>query len=220
MRTDHMAPTRSDDDPDAVMPSSPEDTDFERWTIQGNEALVSRDPNRVTIEWRRIQPLHYEVRLGDRLKNADADVSSPRIDEWVVTDITPTEVVGDHATSGDSRRFDRADVERGLVIGRYATDLSAFPRVAVHTVGNWDVYDPEADDTDVVYRGRPYVTVVAHGNNGRTYGLRYRFTDGRADAPVTLWETDVSVDALDESLRARLSTAVEAALGDAGHAVV
>lgn len=215
-----MNPTETDATDDSMPVPDDDDTEFERWTIQSKAALVGQQPNRIEIEWRRLQPRYFGLRIGDRLKNADADVSSPRIDEWVVTDITPTEVVGDHATTGEPRTFDREAVERGLVIGRYATDLSAFPRVAVHAVGSWDSYDPEADGTDVAYRGRPYVTVVAHGNNGRTYGLRYRYTDDDADAPVTRWEADVPVEALDDALRSRLTTAVETALGDAGHRVV
>ena len=211
-----MAPTTSDGPDDSGPLPSDETADIERWTIQGRDALVGRHPNQIAVEWRQIRPQYYELRVGDRLKDADADVSSPRIDEWLVTDITPTHVVGPEQRTGDERTFDREQVERGLVIGRYATDLSAFPHVAVHTVGRWDAYEPGADDTGEVYRGRPYVTVVVHGNNGRTYGLRYRFTAARPDSPVTLWEVDLAVDALDATLRDRLSAAVETALADAG----
>jgi hypothetical protein len=71
----------------------------------------------------------------------------------------------------------------------------------------------------VVYRGTPYLTVVAHGNNGETYGLRYRYTDAGDPDSVTLWEEDVSVGGLDASLRTRLTTAVEAALTAEGYTV-
>jgi hypothetical protein len=195
----------------------------DRWTVQGHEALVVRRPDRVSVEWRPTHPRYFGVGVGDRLKDADADVSSPRIDEWEVTEITPDLVVGEHVGTGTRREFDRQRVERGLVVGNYATNLSDFARVVVHPVGSWETYDADADtDADaagVVYRGTPYLTVVAHGNNGETYGLRYRYTDAGDPDSVTLWEEDVSVGGLDASLRTRLTTAVEAALTAEGYTV-
>jgi hypothetical protein len=215
-----MAPTTSDAPGDARRrPLGDDGFGIERQTIQGREALVHRHPDEVYVEWRAGQPVDFGVRVGDHVKDADADVSSPRIAEWRVTEITPTRVVGEHTGSGDRREFDRARLERGLVVGNYATNLSAFARVAVHAVGSWDAYDPDADETGVIYRGRPYVTVVAYGNNGRKYGLRYRYVEDGNDRDVTLWKEDAPVDALDDELRRRLFTAVESALTAEGFAV-
>jgi hypothetical protein len=224
-----MAPTTSDAPGDDGQESSPDDGQesppddgfrIERRTIQGREALVHRRPDEVFVEWRAGQPVYFGVRVGDRLKDADSDVSSPRIAEWTVTEITPTRVVGEHVDSGERREFDRARLEGGLIVGNYATNLSGFARVAVHAVGDWDGYDPEADtaDSSRVYRGRPYVTVVAYGNNGRKYGLRYRYVDEGSET-VTLWEEDAAVDALDEELRNQLFSTVESALVAEGYAV-
>jgi hypothetical protein len=181
----------------------------ERRLIQGRETLVQRHPDRVYVERRAAQPVYFGIRVGDRLKDADADVSSPRITEWTVTEITPDRLVGEHVGTGERREFERERVERGLVVGNYATDLSEFARVAVHAVGNPETAGPDADDGS--HRGRPYVTVVAYGNNGRKYGLRYRYVDPDGGT-VARWEEDPLVAALDPDLRERLFETVEAAL--------
>jgi hypothetical protein len=215
-----MAPTTSDAPGDDGWDSPPDDEfQIERRTIQGREALVHRRPDEVYVEWRAGQPVYFGVHVGDRLKDADSDVSSPRIAEWAVTEISPSRVVGEHVDSGERREFDRERVERGLVVGNYATNLSEFARVAVHAVGDWDEYDPDVDAADGrIYRGRPYVTVVAYGNNGRKYGLRYRYVDEGSET-VTLWEEDAAVDALDDDLRTRLFSTVGSALEAEGYTV-
>ena len=222
-----MAPTTSDTpgDGDRRSSSTPdEDGDsegafsVERRTVQGHVALVARYPDHVSVEWRPTHPVYFGVHVGDRLKDADADVSSPRIDEWEVTEITPELVVGEHVRTGDRREFDRRRVEQGLIVGNHATNLSGFARVVAHAVGSWETYDPDAE-TGTVYRGHPYVTVVAYGNNGQTYGLRYRYTEPGTSESVTLWEEDVAVGNLDADLRAQLAVSVEAALTAEGYAV-
>jgi hypothetical protein len=218
-----MAPTTSDAPGDERRrPTSDEAFTVERRTVQGHEALVVQYPDRVSVEWRVGHPRHFGVRVGDRLKDADADVSSPRIDEWLITEITPDRVVGEHVKTGEAREFDRQRVEQGLIVGNYATNLSAFERVVAHAVGSWETYDPEAESTDtrdVVYHGNPYLTVVAYGNNGETYGLRYRYTEPGDAEPVTLWEEDVSVGSLDADLREELAVAVGEALTAEGYTV-
>jgi hypothetical protein len=135
-----------------------------------------------------------------------------------VTEITPDRVVGERIDTGERREFDRERVERGLVVGNYATDLSAFPRVTAHAVGSWEAYDPDYDD-GTTYRGRPYVTVVAYGNNGQAYGLRYRHVDEDAPEHVSLWKEEVAVGALDAVGRERLFDAVETALEVEGYVI-
>jgi hypothetical protein len=214
-----MAPATSDVPDDrrpGVHPT--EDDRIDRWTIQGREAFVHRRSDEVYVEWRAGQPAHFGVRVGDRLKDADADVSSPGITEWTVTEITPDRVVGERVDTGERREFDRGRVERGLVVGNYATALSGFPRVTVHAVGSWEAYDRD-DDEGTTYRGRPYVTVVAYGNNGQAYGLRYRHADEDAPEHVSLWREEVAVGALDDTRREQLADAVEAALGVEGYAI-
>jgi hypothetical protein len=215
-----MTPTTSGTSGGDGRRSSSSDDEFSigRQTIQGREALVHRHPDRVYVEWRPGQPVYYGVSVGDRLKDADADVSSPRITEWTVTEITPDRVVGEALETGDRREFDRERVERGLVVGNYATNLSDFAQVAIHAVGDWETYDPDATG-GTVYRDSPYVTVVAYGNNGRKYGLRYRYVEEGDAETVTLREEDVAVETLDADLRRRLFDAVEAALVAEGYDV-
>jgi hypothetical protein len=225
-----MVPTTSDGYDDRERSPSDDAYGFDRRTIQGRETLVSRHPGRITVEWRGPTPRFFGLAVGDRLKDADSDVASPRIAEWTVTGITPDLVVGEATRTGERREFDRRRVERGLVVGNYATALSGFERVVVHAVGRWADYDEADDATDAtdaddaggasaVYRGRPYVTVVASGDNGRTYGLRYRYAEaGRPDA-VTLWQADAAVADLDPELREQLTAAVGSALAAEGYAV-
>jgi hypothetical protein len=63
------------------------------------------------------------------------------------------------------------------------------------------------------------VTVVAYGNNGQKYGLRYRYVEEGDDRDVTLWKEDAPVGALDDDLQQRLFTAVESALTAEGFTV-
>ena len=235
-----MAPTTSDaSDGDGRPPASPADEfPVERRTIQGRTVLVHGHPDRVFVERQAGQPVSVGVRVGDRLKAADADVSAPRIAEWTVTEITPDRLVGEQVRTGERRAFDRERVERGLVVGNYATNLSAFVRVAVHAVGRpVDEHDDEpgtadgtdgtdgTDDTDGADgtddgpvhgtgapREQPHVTVVAYGDNGRKYGLRYRSVGRGDDRRLTPWDESPPVRALDADLRAELFAAAEAAL--------
>jgi hypothetical protein len=224
-----MAPTTSDaSDGDGRPPVSPADEfRVEQRTIQGRTALVHRHPDRVFVEWQAGQPATFGVRVGDRLKDADADVSSPGIDEWTVTEISPDRLVGEHVRTGERREFDRERVERGLVVGNYATNLTTFVRVATHAVGRPadEVVGDGADDAghgviegaDATDRGRPHVTVVAYGDNGRKYGLRYRYVGGGDGERLTPWDESPPTRALDADRRAELFAAVEAALRADGY---
>jgi hypothetical protein len=183
-----------------------------RRTIQGREALVYTDPDEIRVEWRVGRPVYFGVRAGDRIKDADRDVESPLIDEWEVVEITPDRVVGVDDETGRRRKWDRETLERGLTVGNFATNLSAFERVAAHRVGA-DLGDRSHLPHD------PYVTVIAYGNNGERYGRRYRFLDddGRR---VALRDEDPSVGRLPAEHRDALEELVVAALEDDGYEVV
>jgi hypothetical protein len=183
-----------------------------RRTIQGRAASIHRDPDEIRVEWRVGRPIYFGVRVGDRIKDADRDVESPLIDQWTVTEITPTRVVGVHAETGDEREWDRERLERGLAIGNYATTLSAFERVAVHRVG-------VATDRAAGRPPEPHVTVIAYGNNGERYGRRYRFLDAD-ERRVALRDEDPAVGRLSDERRRQLAELVEAALVEDGYDVV
>lgn len=186
--------------------------------VQGREVRILRYPDELHIQWRPGRPVYYGVRVGDRIKNAASDVASVRIDEWEVTEITPEAVAGRHVRTGEETTWDREALERAVVVGRYATNLSEFALVTAHPVGSWAAYDPEAAP-GLEYRGRPYLTVIAYGNNGEKYGRRYRFVAEGDAARVELTEEDPKIARLSESMRAHRDEVVTAALEDDGYLV-
>jgi hypothetical protein len=186
-------------------------TSIERRTIAGQEARIGTDPDEVRVEWRPGRAVYHRVRVGDLIKNADSDVSSPRIDEWRVTEITAERVVGEDTKTGEEREWDRETLERGLVIGNYATNLTDFELVTAYPVGSWEDYGTEEGD-EYAYHGRPYLTVVAYGDNGEKYGRRYRFVEDGNDTDLELWEEDMKTERIGDEMRARLDEVVESAL--------
>ena len=190
-------------------------TRIERRAFGGREARVRLAPDEIHVAWPTGRPSYYGVRTGDCVKDADRDVASPRIAEWEVTEITPDSVVGEDVDTGERREWDREVLERGLVVGNYATNLSGFETVVVHPVGSWETHD----DHGFEYHGVPYLTVVAYGNNGESYGLRYRFREEGNERDVELRERDGSVERLDQDHRTLLESTVREALEADGYVV-
>ena len=181
-------------------------------TIQGRDAVVHADPEEIRVEWGVGRPIYFGVRVGDRIKDADRDVSSPLIDEWSVTEIAPDRVVGVGVDTGERREWDRETLERALAIGNYATNLSAFERVAAHRVGS-------APGNQSNLPHAPYVTVIAYGNNGERYGRRYRFVDDD-ERQVTVRDEDAVIGRLPADLRAMLDDRIREILGEDGYELV
>jgi hypothetical protein len=134
------------------------------------------------------------------LKAAGRDVDSDAVESWTVTDLDAARVVGEHRRTGERREWEREPLERGLVLGSYVVVLSTFEFVTVLPVGG-------ADEETLL--------VVAHGNNGETYGRRYRVEGDE----VTLVEEDARSRRLAPDLRATLDDRVRAALADEGYRV-
>ncbi|WP_224333688.1 hypothetical protein [Haloprofundus halobius] len=180
-------------------------TRIERRTIAGQEARVYLSPDEIRVEWRPGRAVYLGVRVGDRIKNADRDVASARIDEWEVEEITPERVVGCSLKTGERREWNREALERGLVVGNYATNLTEFATVLVHEIG--------------VHGGRdPYVTVVVYGDNGEKYGRRYGFVDGE-QRTVEYRDQDPAVDRLVPEMATVFDELVTQALEDDGYTV-
>ncbi|QCJ45777.1 MULTISPECIES: hypothetical protein [Haloprofundus] len=180
-------------------------TRIERRTIAGKEARVYLDPDEIRVEWRPGRAVYLGVRVGDRIKNADRDVASARIDEWEVEEITPERVVGRSIKTGERREWDRETLERGLVVGNYATNLTEFATVVVHEIGRYDGRDP-------------YVTVLAYGNNGEKYGRRYGFVDA-GERTVEFHDQDPAVERLAPEMATAFDELVVGAMKDDGYVV-
>jgi len=142
---------------------------------------------------------------------------------WEVTSITPERVVGTDLESGAEREWDREALERGLLIGEYSTNLTDFEEISVVQIGRWgdddggDEGDGEAG-SGYRYDGRPYVTVVAYGDNGRKYARRYRFVDD-GGGTLELWTQDPAVERFPDEVAARLDERVRAELEADGYEV-
>lgn len=192
--------------------------------FEGFDARFGTGPDEIYIELRLGSPAYVHVREGDYLQEGDAfhreqiGTSSPTLETWEVIDVTPEIVVGRDVATGEEVAMDRADVERGLAVGRYSTNLTDFEWVSVYQVGDWDDYDPDDEGTGTRYTGRPYVSVVAYGDNGLTYGQRYRFVDPGSDELV-LWKADRPIRGLPDEVADRLDRRVRTALEAEGFAV-
>lgn len=177
------------------------------------DARFGSTPDEIYVERRAGRPAYIRVREGDYVQEGDAfhrewlGVSSPALDTWKVVEITPDRVRGEHVDTGESTEWGRTDLEKGLAVGRHSTNLTDFEVVSVYEAGSWSA---END--------RPYVSVVAYGDNGLKYGRRYRFAD-RESKTLELWRADEPRGGFTESQAKRLDERVRAALEDDGYRV-
>lgn len=190
--------------------------------FEGYDARFGTDPEEIYIELRMGSPAYVHVREGDYLQEGDVFHrerigASPRLATWEVEEITPDHVTGRDLGTGERVKMDREEVEKGLAVGRYSTNLTDFEWLSVYQVGRWAEYD-EDDDSGTRYTGRPYVSVVAYGDNGRTYGRRYRFVAPESNE-LALWKEDKPRGGFSEEVADRLDRRVREALEVDGYAV-
>lgn len=190
--------------------------------FEGLDARFGTDPNEIYVEVRVGSPAYVRLRAGDYLQEGDAfhrdeiGIESPTLKTWEVTEITPDTVVGRDLDDGDEMTWEREDIEKGLAIGRYSTNVTDFERVSVYQAGSWADHDPDADDSGTRYTGQPYVSVVAYGDNGRKYGRRYRFVEPESDE-LELWKEDEPRNGFSEDVAERLDRHVRDALEAEGY---
>lgn len=199
--------------------------------LDDGELLVGTDPRVLVVRPRAGHPETIRVRVGDHVFEGDVEhlervgTDSPRIADWEVTEITPMAVRARNVRSGDDIEWERATFERGLASGTYATALTDFETVTVSRVGHWAVYEavdpgsatPAGDHERVA--GEPYVSVVAVGDNGRTYRRRYRLLDP-GTAEVELLRADDPRVGHAPAVARRLEARVQDALRAEGYDVV
>lgn len=192
--------------------SEVERTDTTR-RFEGFDARFGTDPEEVYVELRVGRPAYIRVREGDYVQEGDAfhrewlGVSSPALDTWEVVEITADQVRGEHVDTGEPTEWERSDLEKGLAVGRYSTNLTDFEVVSVYEAGGWSDEDDE-----------PYVSVVAYGDNGLKYGRRYRFVD-RDSGTLELWREDEPRQGFTETQAERLDERVREVLEDDGYRV-
>lgn len=180
--------------------------------FEGFDARFGTDADELYVELQAGRPAYIRVREGDYVQEGDAfhrewlGVSSPALETWEVVEITPEEVRGEHVETGAPTVWDRADLEKGLAVGRYSTNLTDFEMVSVYEAGAWS-----SDD-------EPYVSVVAYGDNGLKYGRRYRFTAPESNT-LELWRTDEPRQGFTDTQAERFDRRVRAALEDDGYTV-
>lgn len=188
--------------------------------FEGHDARLGTDPDEIYIERRLGSPAYIHLQEGHYLQEGDAfhreqlGIESPVLDTWEVIDITPDTVVGKDLDSGEEVEWSREEIEKGLLVGRYSTNLTDFEWVSVYQVGSWEAHDPEEEaeaDSRSQYTGRPYVAVVAYGDNGLKYGRRYRLVDPDS-SEVALWKQDQPRNGFSEEVADRLDRRVRAAL--------
>lgn len=134
-------------------------------------------------------------------------------------EITPEVVVGRDVETDEEITWDRKEIERGLAHGKFSTNLTDFEWISVYQVGRWREFDAEADYSDLRYRGQPYISVIAYGENGLKYGRRYRFAELDPEE-INLWKEDVTAGGFNEDTVRRLNEIVHAALDAEGYTVV
>jgi hypothetical protein len=190
--------------------------------FEGFDARFGTDPDEIHIELQLGSPAYIHVREGDYLQEGDAfrrnqiGMSSSTLDTWEVVDITPEIVIGRDLDTGEDMTMDREDIETGLAVGRYSTNLTDFEWISVYHVGDWESYRLEDEGAGTRYTGEPYVSVVAYGDNGLKYGRRYRFVDSGSNR-LSLWKEDMPRGGFTDEVAQRLNQRVCTALESEGY---
>ncbi len=192
--------------------------------FEGIDARFGTAPEEIYVVLRAGRPAYVRLREGKYLQEGDSfhreqlGHDSPSLATWAVTSVTADEVVGEATDTGERVVWDREHVERGLAIGEYSTNLTEFEAVSVVQTGRWRDHDADAPDGGYRYTDRPYVTVIAYGDNGLKYGRRYEFVDDER-TELELWTQDASIEGFAEPVAERFERQVRAALEADGYAV-
>lgn len=193
--------------------------------FEGLDARFGTDPLEIYIELRTGSPRYIRMKEGDLLYEGDAyrreqlGIGTTTLDTWEVTEITPTRVRGRSVETDEEVEWVRGEVENGLATGRYSTNLTDFEWISVYQVGQWDDYQPDEEGSGTRYVGRPYVSVVAYGDNGLKYGRRYRFVEPESNE-LYLWKEDKPRGGFPDEVAERLDQRVRRALETEGYTVV
>ncbi|QIO25107.1 hypothetical protein [Haloarcula sp. JP-L23] len=190
--------------------------------FKGFDAIFGTDPDEIYIELRLGRPAYIRLHEGKYLQEGDVyhreqlGMASPTLDTWEIREIDEETVVGEDIETRDRMTWDREEVERGLAVGKFSTNLTDFETVSVIQTGRWEDYDRDGDEAGYRYTGRPYVMVVAYGDNGLKYSRRYQFVDDE-ERTLELWTQDASIEQFADEIAARFDERIHEALEADGY---
>jgi hypothetical protein len=187
---------------------------IETRTIDGIDALVNTDPGEIFIDLPASNPRYIRVREGDRIQEGDvgtrttAEMAGPLLTHWVIESITAKVVTGTDTDTGETREWDREQLIQHLGIGGYSAELTTFDRVSVTEIEEWGGRR-SAEGTEEV---KPYVVVIAYGNNREKYTQLYAATEAGDWGSLDVVRQDTHVQNFSDELRERFDDAVREAL--------
>lgn len=187
---------------------------FVTLTIEGVDAQVAIDPGELFIDLPAWNPRYIRVREGDRIQEGDVgsqtttEMAGPRLTSWVVESIAEETVTGTDVETGESQEWDRDLVVQRLGTGTFSVELTSFDRVSVTELDEW--YGRHAAEGPE--ETRPYVIVIAYGNNGQKFTQLYAATDAGDWGSLELVQQDRHVEEFSDTVRNRFDDAVRDAI--------
>jgi hypothetical protein len=182
--------------------------------IDGVEALVNLDPGELFIDLPASNPRFIRVQEGDRIQEGDvgtqstAEMAGPLLTHWVIESITEETVIGRDTETNETRDWDREQLIQRLGAGEFSAELVTFDRVSVTEIEEWrGRHPPEASE-----EMKPYVVVVAYGNNGGKFTQLYAATEAGEWDSLEVVQQDAHVEEFSDELRTHFDDAVREAL--------
>ncbi len=187
---------------------------IETRTIDGVEALVNVDPEEIFIDLPASNPRYIRVQEGDRIQEGDvgtqstAEMAGPLLTHWVVESITEESVIGRDTETNETREWDREQLVQHLGLGGLSAELSTFDRVSITELEEWRGRHTSEGSEEV----KPYVVVIAYGNNGGKFTQLYAATEAGDWGSLEVVQQDSHVKAFSDELRTHFDDAVREAL--------
>ncbi|WP_227377456.1 hypothetical protein [Haladaptatus halobius] len=183
-------------------------------TIDGVDALVSTDPGEIFIDLPASNPRYIRVQEGNRIQEGDvstrstAEMAGPRLTNWRIESITAETVTGTDVDTGETRQWNREQLVQRLSASEFSAELTTFDRVSVTEIDEWHERHSVEDSEEV----RPYVIVIAYGNNGEKFTQLYAATESGDWNSLEVVQQDTNIQNFSEELRKRFDDAVQKTL--------
>ncbi|SIR92569.1 hypothetical protein SAMN05421858_4585 [Haladaptatus litoreus] len=186
----------------------------ERRTIDGVDALVNTDPGEIFIDLPATNPRYIRVQEGDRIQEGDvstrttAEMAGPLLTNWNIESITTETVTGTDTETGETREWDREQLIHRLGAREFSAELTTFDRVSVTEIEEWS----DRHAVEGVEEEKPYVIVIAYGNNGEKFTQLYAATESRDWDSLEVVQEDTDIQNFSDELRNRFDDAVHKTL--------